>query len=180
MKDILLAYIAGCLDCDGSFGIRRTTYGIRVMKDCTNPSYYPRILFAQTKPEVPALLKEHFGGTYQAESKSYNPNWKPVYRWEVGHHKAAILAKSVLPHLRIKRKQAEIILELDEMNQSPRVKVGTFIITNRWGKEIVMPRRRVSSEVIQAKEDLYKRITALNSGHRGIRAEDKEVMKNGE
>ena len=63
MNSLIFAYIAGALDSDGYFTIRKSTYGMRVTKDCVNPVYSASVGIRQVTPQVPELMKEMFGGT---------------------------------------------------------------------------------------------------------------------
>ncbi len=161
MEEIMRAYFAGCIDCDGSIGIKKSTYAMRVRGDAGQPVFSERVLFAQVKPEITHLLKEHFGGSYGIQ-KADTPNSHPIYKWSATDKQAVACIKAILPYLRIKRKQAEILLELRKLKEIPRLKIGTFKMMNRWHKEIDMPRRIVDPAVIQAKENLFNKIKSLN------------------
>ena len=168
------AYIAGCLDCDGSFGIKRSTYAMRVRGDAGQPIFSERILFAQVKPEVPMLLKELFGGSHGID-KSRTANSKPIHRWYITDRQAVECVNAVLPYLRIKKQQAELLLKLRELKELPRVQSGTFIMKNRWGYNVTMPRRVVSPEVIHEKEILFNKIKSLND----VRAKQPQLIGKG-
>ena len=105
MDDILRAYLAGCMDCDGSFTIKTKPY--------KNTRYHlPRVAFWQTKPQIVAILHRGFGGSVrQVERK---PPAKNQYAWEATYKAAVSLCKAVLPYLVLKRRQAEILIELDQ------------------------------------------------------------------
>ncbi len=161
MEETMRAYLAGCLDCDGSFGIKRSTYHMRIRNDASVPIYSERVLFSQVKPDITLLLKRYFGGGYNIQ-KPATPSSKPVYKWGITDRQAVECVKAVLPYLIIKREQAEILLELRLLKESPRIRSGTFIMKNRWGFEVIMPRRIVSPKIIIAKERLFNRIKLLN------------------
>lgn len=161
MEEKLLAYLAGCLDCDGSFSIKRDTYAMRVRGDSSVPIFQERVMFAQVREELPILFKQCFGGSYGI-SKSPSTNGKPVYHWEVRNRQAVTCVKSVLPYLIIKRRQAELILELRKLKEQPRIQSGTFTMKNQWGAISIMPRMIVAPNTIRAKEELFNAIKALN------------------
>lgn len=155
------AYLAGCLDCDGAFSIKRSTYAMRVRGDASQPVFSERVMFAQVKYGITALLREYFGGSSHID-RQRTVNSHLIFRWQVTDKQAVQCVKAVLPYLVVKREQAELLLRLRELKNLPRVKVGTFVLNNRWGRPVVMPLRIVSPEVIQAKEELFNQIRLLN------------------
>jgi len=161
MDDVLVAYLAGCIDCDGSISIKRSTYAMRVRGDAGVPVFSERVMFAQVGRELPELLKSCFGGSYQIQ-KSASTNGRPIHHWQVTDRQAVACARVLLPYLKVKRKQAILLLELRRLKEIPRVQAGTFVMLNRWGIPITMPRRVVSPDVLQSKEVLFTKIKALN------------------
>jgi len=117
-QKLILAYLAGVMDSDGSFGIRRSTYGIRKRGEQT-PVFSERVKLAQTSPIVPKMLKDLFGG-YFARTKPYAKKGKPLYRWEGTQKVAARCIESLYPYLRIKQKQAEILIKLRESKNAQK------------------------------------------------------------
>lgn len=109
----VLSYLAGAMDSDGSFGIKRSTYHMRVRKDANNPVFSERVMLKQVTPEIPRLLQETFGGTVRME-KARTENGKPLYSYECKDRQAAAACALLLPFLLVKRKQAETLLELRE------------------------------------------------------------------
>ena len=139
MDDILRAYLAGCMDCDGCFNIKRKTpYG--------DGHYLPRVSLWQTNPTIPYLLSQEFGGKVKKLTRKAPA--KDIYRWEVTYSKAAALCEAVLPFLRIKKVQAQALLSLGE-TMDRRGYAPTGLPTN----------------VIQLRQRFYDRVRALN--HRG-------------
>lgn len=113
MDDTLLAYLAGVIDSDGFISIKKSTYHMRVRKDATNPVYMERVGMKQVTPIVPELLYECFGGVLSTQRPS-TTHGRELYGWDVTALKAATCVAALLPHLRIKRRQAELVLELRE------------------------------------------------------------------
>lgn len=116
MDDTTLAYLAGAIDSDGSIGIKRSTYHIRVRKDAVNATYSERILLKQVTPHIPELLRECFGGSFQTQ-KASTEDGKPLYSYACTDKNAAIACELMLPYLRIKKPQAQLVLELRESKQ---------------------------------------------------------------
>lgn len=116
MDETTLAYLAGAIDSDGSIGIKRSTYHIRVRKDAVNATYSERILLKQVTPHIPELLKECFGGTFRME-KASTTDGKPLFSYGCTDKNAARACELMLPYLRIKKPQAQLLLELRESKQ---------------------------------------------------------------
>ena len=118
---LTLAYLAGAMDSDGHFSIKRQTYAMRVRGDANNPIFQERVGLKQVTPQIPTLLKETFGGHLSAQHPS-TVNGKPLWGWEAGDRKATECAKALLPHLLVKRKQATLLLQLRETKDDDRLK----------------------------------------------------------
>jgi hypothetical protein len=117
MDTITLAYLAGAIDSDGSISIKKSTYHKRVRKDATNPVYSERVMLKQVTPDIPQLLQKTFGGSCVI-TKCYSDNSKDLWSFNCTDKIAAHLCNQLLPYLRIKRRQAELALELRETKDS--------------------------------------------------------------
>ena len=158
---LTLAYLAGAMDADGYFTIKRSTYHLRVRGDARVPTFHERIGLKQVSPAVPELLRDVFGGSIGIQKPSAR-NGKPLYSWQVTDRKAATAAEMLLPYLRIKRQQAEILLELRRLKGLPR---NGIIITeqrDRWGRMRPFRRRVMSAADIDARTALLEQVKALN------------------
>lgn len=111
MNNEVSAYLAGAIDADGYITVKRSTYHQRVVGDATNPSYSERIGLKQTAPQVVQLLRDTFSGSYYL-SKPQTANSKPLHCYLATCKIAIAICQAILPHLRIKRPQAEVLLEL--------------------------------------------------------------------
>lgn len=167
-RKLVLAYLAGAMDSDGSIGIRRSTYAMRVTRDARQPVFSERIGLKQVTPQIPMLLKETFGGTLHLQGPSAVKG-RPLYSWEATNKVAADALREMLPYLRVKREQAENALALRASKERPRRETHTHreaVETNaRWGKAMVR-RLEVSAATIAEREALYRRAHELN--HVGI------------
>jgi hypothetical protein len=114
--DTVLAYLAGAMDSDGSFGIMRSTYAMRVRGDASQPIYGERAALKQVTEAIPRLLHETFGGVFTI-TKGHTPLSKPLWLWQVTDCKAATCAEQLLPFLRVKSAQAKCLLELRATKQ---------------------------------------------------------------
>ena len=125
MNKTTLAYLAGAMDSDGHFSIKRNTYSMRIVRDSGQPSYSERVGIKQVTPHVPELLKETFGGTL-GRQKASTANGKPLISWEGTNKIAATCTRALLPYLRIKRRQAELLLELRATKADDRYKQASY------------------------------------------------------
>ena len=120
MDDLTFAYLAGALDSDGSIGIKRNTYAVRVTRDSKQPTYSERIALKQVTPDVPALLKKCFGGYLGIHDPSARRG-RPLHSWQATDLRAIECLRAVLPYLRIKRSQAENCLALRELKEASKI-----------------------------------------------------------
>ena len=104
-SNLVLAYCAGVIDSDGCIGVRRSTYAMRVIQDCTQPTYSERVCVKQVEIQAVSLLHEHFGGYLQL-AKPYARRGRPLHSWQVTDQRAARCLRLILPFLRIKAEQA--------------------------------------------------------------------------
>lgn len=111
MNKITLSYLAGVMDSDGYFSIRRSTYSIRKTKESKNPLYFERIGIKQTQPEVINLIYDLFGG-YKNCQKPNTKNGKLLYAIQLTNLKANKFIQAIYPFLILKKKQAKILLNL--------------------------------------------------------------------
>tara|TARA_R110002020_G_scaffold168090_1_gene356764 strand:+ start:18350 stop:18742 length:393 start_codon:yes stop_codon:yes gene_type:complete len=92
--DIGLAYLAGYIDGEGCFTVSSGT----------------RIAVSNTY--IPGLLKmqERWGGSVRRMSGT-NPNARTGWQWQLGGENCRHLLRLLLPYLKEKRDQAELVLE---------------------------------------------------------------------
>lgn len=101
------SYLAGLLDGEGHFSLARTKqhrqnegHAFNLLIGITNRSH-----------ELMKWLIRNFGGVYYLR-KSENPKWADRYDWYIkGRKNKEEIILGVLPHLIIKREQANIALE---------------------------------------------------------------------
>ncbi|WP_029083382.1 LAGLIDADG family homing endonuclease [Bradyrhizobium sp. th.b2] len=93
-----LAYAAGYLDGEGCFTVGDNW---RIFVTCTN-----------TCREAIEWLRDVFGGTVSGPSKVSKANWRPTFQWKITARQAATFIEALLPYLREKKPQAELLLQL--------------------------------------------------------------------
>lgn len=113
-----MAYLAGVIDSDGSIGVRRSTYAMRVRGDAKQATYQARVMVRQVDHGAIDLLTFYFGGTRYPQA-SQVPNGRTLDCWEV--HSAAVgrVLPHLVPFLRIKRERALNALEVCRLNSDP-------------------------------------------------------------
>lgn len=113
-----IAYLAGVMDADGCLTISSKV----TSKGKTH--LYATLLVEQTKPESVQAFAETFGGKVCFVRKK-NPRHKDVYRWQIWKTSQVLDAvERMLPHLRIKSAQAQLILRFCDDFSSKRDKEG--------------------------------------------------------
>lgn len=165
MKKIEIAYLAGIMDADGYFSIKKSTYWARRRANTNRPVFSERVGMKQVCPIVPDLLHSAFGG-YRSVQKPSAPNGKPLHGWEVTQRKAAKAVKTLLPYLKIKRQQAKLLVALRASLDRPRAethvrKPKPTVQNTRAGIQAIY-RRHVSDDVLAEREALWVAVKALN------------------
>lgn len=165
MERETLAYLAGVLDSDGFITIKRSTYGMRVLDDRQNPGFSEWMGLKQTSPVAVDIFHAAFGG-YRSVQKPSARNGKPLHSWQASNLQAATALCALLPFLRIKRRQAEIALELRALKDRGRKansvrSLNAKVQNTRWGPRAV--RRLIGSpEYIAECGRLLAEIRSLN------------------
>lgn len=150
-----LAYCAGVIDSDGTIGVKKSTYQLRVTKDCGQPTYSERICVKQVEPQAVNLLTQLFGG-YRFVAKPSVRRGRPLQGWQVTDLQASRCLELLLPHLRIKQQQAQnclLLRVLKQESKQARVAVGRGHIGSA-------PR---SADLSQSMEECYRRAHTLNA-----------------
>lgn len=150
----VLAYCGGVIDSDGTIGVKRSTYQMRVTGDASVPVYSERICVKQVSAEAVDLLQATFGGCRYL-SKPQRSCGKELHVWQITDKKAAAACKALLPYLRIKYGQALNCLMLRELKETSRKERTSF------GRGHVGGKRR-SDKISAAMQTCYLRSKSLN------------------
>lgn len=161
MNKITLAYLAGVMDSDGYFTIKRSTYNIRKIKDSKNPHYCERVGIKQVQPEAIELIYENFGGYFHIE-KPNTKNGKPLNSIQLSNLKAHKFIKAIHPFLRIKKRQADILLKLRKSLNEGKIKKGKTMRKDRWDNLHEFICYSVSDKQIEFRENLITQIKQFN------------------
>lgn len=105
MNDNLLAYMAGFVDADGSIGI----VTVSKIKRCI-----AKITVTNCNYEVMNIFSDQFGGKIR-EKNNKNPKWRTCYEWSLTNNKAKSVVEVLLPFLKIKKEQAKLVIELQNL-----------------------------------------------------------------
>jgi len=104
-------YIAGLLDGEGCIGLNLTTTSLN--KRC----YYPHISITNTNKEVLEWVKITVGKGTVTLKPNKNPNYKQSYHWRIYGYLAIQFIKKIYPYLKIKKLQAETIMQYQKTIQ---------------------------------------------------------------
>lgn len=160
MEPTLAAYLAGAMDSDGYFSIKKSTYGKRHGLQRA-PGYYPLVGIKQITAAIPDIMLEHFRG-YRFTQKPSTPNGKPLEGWQGTNQIAVRLISVVRPYLKIKGEQADLLLKLNVIRH--RGKDGVFVgkQMGRWGKEMTVRRPVYSEDTVAEMDGIYWSVRGLN------------------
>ena len=114
------AYAAGLLDGEGCIliGVRKATYRARVNVGMTLPAL----------PLLQSMQAEWGGGL--SRSRVATERHAESWMWSLQGAPAAVLLEAALPHLRLKRPQAELALAVEAIRTSlPRWRNGSGLWT---------------------------------------------------
>ena len=153
LKEIDKAYCAGLIDGEGCIRIAKSTYGLRKRKDVYCPTYHERLQVRMTDEGCIKFLTKLFDGSYYKEKRVYSTSQKPLFVFNVNDKKAFYIIKTIYPHLKIKRRQAEIIFKLRKSKESK--------IAKTRGSPA---KRRMPQSIVDEREVLFQECKKLNSG----------------
>lgn len=133
------AYVAGLIDGEGCVSLVKVKH-----KSVRGHALRAHIAIAICDTFLVELAQEIGVGRYYLRGGNRNPKWKPIYVWHLGPNACRALLPVIIPHLRLKKRQGQLLLRYLRI---ARLK------NNRSGVE---PRRLVLQEAI------YQRIKELN------------------
>ncbi len=110
----VLAYTAGLLDGEGCIGINRTC-----PNEMLTPKYVAVTNIGNTDYNMILWLQEQYGGYVYPKTKNHQ-GCKDVWGWQVNNRQAYDLLTAVMPYLRSKRRQAELLITYWEERQDLR------------------------------------------------------------
>jgi hypothetical protein len=156
MDELVLAYLAGVMDSDGWFTIKRHA-GTRPYEHCF--TYSESIGCGQTRPEAINMLQEAFGGPIRLRGRKNTGDWQPMYYWTISNKLAAQATATLRPHLRVKAEHADLIVSLRASKNAPRDYLRSIATGNLRG-------RALDPAVVAERHALYEHIRSLNDRRR--------------
>lgn len=156
-RKLLMAYLAGVMDGDGSFSL------LRLKKVSKNYLYAPMLQCASWRVEFIYLLKETFGGNLVKGKMHINKKGEETHAltcWKLRSGKNCLgVLKELIPYLTIKKHRAQAIV--DFILNSPFVR----------GKEL-------DQGTLSYREDMYKFLIRLNSSMHNTRYLVPDIIDN--
>lgn len=128
MNKLNLAYLAGILDGEGCITLAKV---YRKDNRNKNPKFveecWGQVCIAWTdkkeQKEYLEELKKEFGGYYALfKSRAINGKGNDFVYWRLVSNKSAEFLKLVIPYLRVKKRQAEIVIRMHELKLANRGK----------------------------------------------------------
>lgn len=163
-----LAYAAGIIDGEGYVGIKRVEW-TRYRSDRKTPGFHARVVVRMTQPEAVDMLCA-LTETRRTIHGSHAKRGRPLAQFSVTDAKAERFLRLVLPHLRLKRQNAETVLALRALQadgRKHRTKVtGYRDFPNAHGTVRRVASLSYSDEYVASCQALYERCKELNA--RGI------------
>jgi hypothetical protein len=144
-----LAYLAGVIDSDGSITIN-IDRGLE-RKRRLAPAYQEVISCGQVNTEAVYLLKDLLGGAVRVTPARADGR-RQIYMWQASCKIGADAIRTLLPFLRIKRHQAEIVLSLRAIKDRGRTA----------NTELINGHRYLTASVLSEMESLARKVRSLN------------------
>lgn len=133
----LLSYCAGVLDSDGCIGVHVNWYRVKSLGDAKQPTYQPRCAVKQLDHQAVELFHDLFAGHCYVDTSNVRGSARPINVWQVHSAACRRVLESLRPYLRIKTRQADLALELCDLNQSKRGR--TFVLPAIIPGESMLP-----------------------------------------
>lgn len=160
MLSVSLDYWAGFIDGEGTIGIHLSTRLDRGHR--RNAEYVPQSSACQSSKGgfLIEYLYSKWGGTIYKRNKN-RPNWQDSIEWTVRGPKCKAFLEEITPHLILKKRQAELVLEF-------------FGLHGERGQDALYPKVKLQQM------EIYNELRKLNSkGTVKLELSDPEVLSNG-
>lgn len=117
MNDVELSYFGGLFDGEGCIQIAHH----RPQRGKRTEQHTLRCAVAMTdRVCVGSFLI--FGGSVCQKTKFLNnPKWKPQWIWSISSNQAKRFLETLFPFLRLKKEQAKMAIEFQELRSHPRI-----------------------------------------------------------
>lgn len=151
-KPLLLAYLAGIVDGEGSICIYRVNPA--KYNRYQNPAFRGVLNISNTRKELFDWIEKHFGNLNKSKKhrrsifKKNSTHERYIYEWVIQGHRVLDLCKQLLPYLVLKKRQAEIMIEFRK----------TFELQKGYGAHTPL-----NPEIIALREDMRVEMSQLNA-----------------
>lgn len=149
-----LAYLAGVLDSDGFITIRRHAANSQYGNSFT---FSEHIGVGQAAPHAVSDFQRRWGGSLKLRRRQTEGNWRPLYYWTVTNRLEFACVIALRPWLRIKSRQADLLLSIRASKMLPREQQRT-VVTGFYGGRA----RALSPDIIAAREAAWREVRSLN------------------
>jgi len=158
-----LAYWAGLIDGEGHLGIRYVKD--RPERPTGASRYIARMSLRMSDLLIVAEFADLFGTAPPGDRSFDNAlSTKPIYGTEAGGRRAAHVAALLLPHLRLKVGQAELLIKLEEEKQVPglRTRYTSTDTHYRNGRPFTRKKFSTGQEHLDRWHRYYEEVKRLN------------------
>lgn len=156
MSKLTAAYIAGFMDGEGYIGIIKDSRRVTFRR---TDHYEVVIKIANTNKGIIDWLHSSYGGN--VHHRIIGGNNKDAYCWTLAGEKIVPFLDKVMPYLKIKRQQGELVKKLRKTYRPESYSYVDRVALN--GGRFVS--KTTNEEVIREREEIYQKIKELN--HRG-------------
>ncbi len=159
------AYLAGIIDSDGNLRVER-----KRVPGMISPYYRINIRCTQVVPSrAVQLLAETFGGR-ASTVLSKRPECRDLVSWSLHDKAAAAAVEALLPYLRVKGIEAQLLLELRGLKAHGKGGLTSWTHRTRWQRPIPMQKRCYSDAQVAQFERIHRMVQRLHSG--GLRIDE--------
>ncbi len=158
-REELFAYLAGIIDSDGNLRVET-----RHVVGMLGPHYRINVRCGQVVPSrAVELLAETFGGSI-AIRRSTQPSHRDLVVWSIHDKSAAPVLKALLPHLRVKWKEAVLLHELRALKAQGKRGITVWTHRTRWQRPIHLTKLCYASDQVAQFERIRRHVQALHAG----------------
>ena len=159
-----LAWQAALMDGEGTI-----TICCQIRKGRPSPAFRPHVTITNTNPDLVSPFQTMWGGNaYRSVDSRTDKQWSDSFDWYCKQTTIVEFLTALMPYLRAKRKQAELVLEfIKTRHDFPRAFVG------KGGKSSLRGSAPLGKAEIAHRKKLQREIQLLNAKSRVYRQERK-------
>lgn len=160
-----LAYWAGLIDGEGHIGIKE------VRRNDRGENYQGRFSLRMSDRGIILAFAEAFGMTVSDRTYSNEISTSDLSVTEAGCGQAARVVDILLPYLRLKHRQAELVIQLEQEKRQPGLRTrpaGEHTYNMKDGRTIVRKKFRTGQEHLDRWRGYYVEVRRLNKPYREV------------